>query len=663
LLRNNSHTLDDLSSVASGTAAIPGDISPERLIPQLQEAVDNAFSHWDMQFARPEGGRGVSNPWKHKVGTVLAAYYAHERTRLRLNDALAHESAVDTVNAQISEAEAAVAHDETFVREGRARRNGISQRSALEQRHASLQREISDLTGIARDWPATEARVAQLAKEVSRLEIEQSTISEELRIAVQRKSAEQFTRDFQRMREAREELARGRAELSAMVAPDGVQLNELRETERSIADLSIQIAAQSLVASVEVSQPTSVEVERGALPKERVRIEPGVPWTADAEGRIVLRADTLTLTVRIANGEIEQQLRELNDAQSRNRELLLALQVESLPHAEQMSNMYREKQESVNVLVRLFNAALGDRTPEGWDAEMESLRNLPGTRDLEVLEKERQAQTERMAQLRVEAEQGTTTINGWAERFEGPEAAFNLLITQKSDLFTVGAQLEALPQLPAGYASSTEYLDALATAETGYEEAGRHLAALRERRATLSGNVIAETAEDLQVELEHAERDFQRALALANAYQRILEKAEALVAEATDNPLAAYQERLTSAFAFMTRNRYNAVRLNGSVPDRVSGEAIAIESERLSQGAIGTLALATRMAMAEIYLGDMKGFAIMDDPLTDMDADRRAAAVEFMCEFGRTRQLIVLTCHANHAAEFEAAGATLVSVG
>lgn len=662
-LSTNCNALDDLQSLASGSAGIPGDMSPERLIPRLQAAVEKAFDHWDVQSSRPEGGRGVSNPWKQKVGSVLDAYYARERKRIQLEEVQTHEREVDRVNAELSEIEVAISSESEFVRQGRSLRIGIAQRGELEQLLLSLERDTKELAAVAQEWPVLVAKAAHVQQELGRLESEGVALGEEIRIARQRKESEQLVQQHAQMRKALEELVRGRAELSLLVLPDDDQLSELRSTERIITELNIQMAAQSLAASIDVSRSMSVEVERGALPSESVHLEPGTSWTGDAEGRIVLRTDSMTVSVRIANGEIEEQLHELAAARSRKDELLAALQAESLAHAEQMSELHRRKQESVNGSQRLYDASLSGRSPEEWDEQMKSLERLPGTRDIDVLDKERQLRTERVAAVNHEALQSQTTIESWIKQFENTDSLWNRVMTKRGELMAVGKQLSELPQLPSGFASSTDYLHALAEAESRYESVSKRLSSLRERRAELNGKSFAATAEELQVELEHAERDFQRAISSGEAYRRILAKAQALVAEATDNPLAAYQERLASAFAFLTRSRYDAVQLNGSVPDRVSGPTVAIEPDRLSRGAIGSLALATRMAMAEIYLGEMKGFAIMDDPLTDMDPDRRAAAIEFMSEFARTRQLIVLTCHANHAEEFAAAGATIVRIG
>ena len=67
--------------------------------------------------------------------------------------------------------------------------------------------------------------------------------------------------------------------------------------------------------------------------------------------------------------------------------------------------------------------------------------------------------------------------------------------------------------------------------------------------------------------------------------------------------------------------------MDGTAPTRVGG-ALTLDTPLLSQGTLGSLALATRLALSELYLKGMDGFFLLDDPFTDLDATRRAAAIQ-----------------------------------
>jgi len=49
----------------------------------------------------------------------------------------------------------------------------------------------------------------------------------------------------------------------------------------------------------------------------------------------------------------------------------------------------------------------------------------------------------------------------------------------------------------------------------------------------------------------------------------------------------------------------------------------------------------------------MPGFFLLDDPFTDMDAARRAAAVQAIGTFAENHQVLFFTCHPEHAGELE----------
>jgi uncharacterized protein YhaN len=88
----------------------------------------------------------------------------------------------------------------------------------------------------------------------------------------------------------------------------------------------------------------------------------------------------------------------------------------------------------------------------------------------------------------------------------------------------------------------------------------------------------------------------------------------------------------------------------------VTGHA-TLSSDLLSQGALGSLALAARLALAELYLREANGFLLLDDPFTDMDPGRRSLAMAALVDFAAHHQVILLTCHTGHAEELVHLGA------
>lgn len=53
--------------------------------------------------------------------------------------------------------------------------------------------------------------------------------------------------------------------------------------------------------------------------------------------------------------------------------------------------------------------------------------------------------------------------------------------------------------------------------------------------------------------------------------------------------------------------------------------------------------------MANYFLQGSDGFLIMDDPLVDMDPGRRKNAARVLKGYAKGKQVIIFTCHPEHA--------------
>jgi uncharacterized protein YhaN len=72
----------------------------------------------------------------------------------------------------------------------------------------------------------------------------------------------------------------------------------------------------------------------------------------------------------------------------------------------------------------------------------------------------------------------------------------------------------------------------------------------------------------------------------------------------------------------------------------------------LSGGTAASLGLAVRLAYAKLYLKDLDGFFVLDDPFTEMDEERRLLATETLTQFASEKQTFYFTCHPVHAQSF-----------
>ena len=175
---------------------------------------------------------------------------------------------------------------------------------------------------------------------------------------------------------------------------------------------------------------------------------------------------------------------------------------------------------------------------------------------------------------------------------------------------------------------------------------------LREARSrvdSLTGQLrTMDSPESLQAQRDQCTR---RLAALQAEYDAI-----ALAMEALTQANTVLQTRFSPAlgaetariFSAITGGRYDKVLLdrNLSLSAQPAGDAMPRALSLLSQGAGDQLYLAVRLAICRMVLPrDKAAPLILDDALANFDDQRLAAALDWLAEESRSRQILLFTCH------------------
>ena len=217
-------------------------------------------------------------------------------------------------------------------------------------------------------------------------------------------------------------------------------------------------------------------------------------------------------------------------------------------------------------------------------------------------------------------------------------------------------QVQELPQLPeeeaiAPPARSREAVSgeletvraALAQARsladrlTGQLQTPGDPGALQERRAQL---------EERRVELEGEYDSIQMAM-------EALESANTTLQNRFSPALG---RRAAEIFRQLTGGRYEGVVLDRQfrLSAEMTGDGVYRDAQLLSAGALDQLYLAVRLAICQLVLPPEREVPmVLDDALANFDDARCAAALEYLAQEARNRQILLFTCHSREADFFE----------
>jgi recombinational DNA repair ATPase RecF len=662
-LRANAGKVDEVQSLLAGPAAIPGDIPPDKLTAALEACITQHFGRWDINSNAPERGRGIDNPWANGKGPLVEAYYAMATIRRTLDEVIQHEKSVDDINAQIHRIAGDMSADEEFVRTGRVLRDGLGKRAGLDERCQRFTGELRLLREIMVAWPGAAQVIQAKQTELTAVNKDLESIEAELQNARKRGQAEQLRVTHGLLAEAKKEWQRSAAQLaeSKAIAPE--LLAELKRIEKEIDRLRINIAAQKLTAKLESAPACSVTVQRGTGEPEIITLSPSAAWESQADGIFRLEFQDLKLSVESGTGDVNALFTSLETARTRQSEILQTLGHETLAAAQLADAGHQKRVTEETTRKGLYRTTLQGRSEEEWAADMAALANLPETRSVDVLENEKTRLLGRKAALDLEIRQEREKIEKWTRDHLDLDSLTDKILTQTAESNQARKDLAGLPELPEGFAYIPAYLELLSQKETAREQQGQRLNDLKNQQAALTGAAPNNTAEELRADLEVKQREYEREQADGQALLRIRSKLQTVIADrGIDDPMQGLTTAVSNHFKTLTAGRYQDVTLDGTAPTRVAG-TLTLDTMLLSQGTLGSLALATRLALSELYLKDMDGFFLLDDPFTDMDSTRRAAAIQAIGTFAENHQVLFFTCHPEHANELQSlAGAKSLRV-
>ena len=151
-----------------------------------------------------------------------------------------------------------------------------------------------------------------------------------------------------------------------------------------------------------------------------------------------------------------------------------------------------------------------------------------------------------------------------------------------------------------------------------------------------------EIVSDQDAELERLKEEFK-------AWKQIKTVAEGILNSTDVNPLQQFEDDFRKYLAFLSKDGITLSSLGKKLEADIYSGDNRMTFELLSEGTKDTVALAFRLAVVKFLFPNGGGFAVFDDPFTDMDAERRARACSLLKEFAENNQIIFVTCDRSYA--------------
>ena len=641
----------DLEEFLGATDLNTDGVSIEELLTEVKDDIETLEKHWDPERSLPKKkSSGASDRWAHP-GVILDAYYQVQDLKDEQAKSLAYEThaeelhkAITTLTEKRKEFEKLV-ETESEKEKYTSAQNIQSLQDALELR-AAAERELKETY---EEWLKAIVKKEMLEDALPEKQKSLELREKEKDLAVIFQANKTKLAALKNAGELQQPLEEAKKDLAKFKKIEPADIQELRELNAEVVKYSDQLKASKFSVVLEAKKPWSGKTQSGVEPVQECELEAGQEHSFIAEGQAIIETDSLRVVVQPSEFKFAEIEEDLKSSRQQLDEELESLELASLAEAEEALIKHNSAVEKVTGLRNQLAGILGDATIEQLKEETKGIPADTTPRDATLVGQEFNVAESELKRCETEIAEIAGKIANWEEKYGTTSAldtqktaANNLVAESQTKHETAANKLKGIDDVKA-------FLEQYQQSQQRLAELLPQLAETREERASLS-QPVDKSAAELREELSVTKQELVTLQQKHKALCQVRDMVETIRAEAGESPLVPWEQRAEAMIAKVSGGRYTAFDIDEGSTTLKSGQDM--ESGWLSIGTSAGFGFALRLSMAEYYLKDSDGFLVFDDPMVDLDPERRQVTAELIQEFAREKQVIYLTCHPSHAALF-----------
>ena len=648
LKKEHMETVKSLGDILKTAVLETDGVSIETFRDQLEMQFNKYYSRWDPDKNRPEGGRGIENPWKKQIGRILQAYYDKESVRVASEKAFQVEEAIDRANQNIAETKRERDEIDQYVATNKKAAEDAQERKILLAQIENVGKDLAEYKKINRDWPIREKTLQDLNSKLPEQEKEVEDLKQKKIQAEQAEKNRKNVEKYKAVSARKKQTEDAEKNLKSAQVLTEEDLNAIDGAFKQLSLLKTELEAGKLSVFFEAKKPVTVSVTKDLEEPRKESLKPGESKSFEAGGRLRLDHPDWGMEVTTGEGDFADLVQKIEAADKAIDELLKKHNVTSLEEAKKIHRSYETCRQALKTAQDNLKDELGDTTFEELESSIKDVAELPDVEPLaDVVGKLVNAQNQ-LDKMNTDLTQQHKVLDEYKKKCKDPDS---LLITmtdaiQKEKDFNT--KLDALSPLPDGVENVEVFIQEYKQKQTELTQLNEDLKKLEIERAGI--HPPDESSEELQKQLDELNEQFDIVLRKGKAILRVREVADELSEHLDQQAFVELKSDIERFIAGMTDNRYEEIKIDESLPTGfVRSDGNVIETDLLSTGTLDVLGLALRLSMANYFLKDQEAFLVMDDPLVDMDSSRQSNAANLLKEYSKTKQLIIFTCHPTHA--------------
>ena len=655
-IQKNKDNINRIPTLEGQGGGLDGDMPAQDLLASLQSLMTEYKLLWDFNVQGPKENRGIQNPWLRGLGTIIKAYYEAEAVRSEFNKLKELEVALDHTSNLLKNNSAELQGRKVTIDSMKLQQQNVLRYQELSNQKNTLDGQLAAMKIVMNDWPTKLASQPMLEKNIAAIKERIAKLEVESKNAQKRNEGASILEKYKQLTDilATVEEIKGRLSTNGNIEPADVkQVNEHRE---AIAQSNLELKAQKLEAEVFSKADVTIQTAQGITPAENITLTAGETKKIDASGRVSFEFNGVKISVKSALKSVDEIVNNIELNEKAIESILDKYGLKALVEFDQIIQKNKSDNDLLNECRQNYSAIIKE-SKKSFDQikeQAEELLAIPSTRSLDDIQTAFRAESSASSEATVEFNSNKDQIDLWVNTYNDFGNLSVSYANSNASLNTLASEIAAIPALPEGFENAADYiqeLNKLVEIQDVQGEANNQLSINLTRIQTQLDNFDTD-ALSLEAELESLQEKFERKLQEYKALELAERKLKEIIEQNPHNPFADFEVETANIFASLTGNRYTEILREGEAPVAVRRNNKDIPTELLSGGTAASLGLAVRLAYAKLYLKDLDGFFVLDDPFTEMDEERRLLATETLTQFASEKQTFYFTCHPVHAQSF-----------
>lgn len=601
------------------------DAIEQQIIKKIKEI---AGGHWDEAKEAPVKKSGGGR-WTNNTGEILKTYYMLEDAVNVLKRIDELEKRADLAIADYEEKNAQAEAAENACREFDKYANQLIKQSSLKDKLARLKSDLLRYAEILDNWPVLEGQL----QKAGALQTEKQH-----RELLDKYSAAKLIFDG---------LTKLKTDQQKLICPSASEISAVKSAQREVASLENKLCGMNLAATVKMLGGNSVEIkslrtgEAIEVTGENVTISEAVKVTVPG----VIEMQLAPANVDVAS--VETQIR---DKKSYMYAIFAKYGVDGADTLEALEKRFSENEMNIKSAEVKLDAALGDIA---FDELENAAKLIPAdVRGREDILADVFALCQR-TEISAFIAAKRAVLEGYVKEYGNITSLTETQRRAQDECAAIEAEINgtAVPaeylnvQDPEGYKRNLQVASGLK--KKAKEEAIDKKASATAVRDDYISGLMGDPEEDV----ERAKKDFDEQKALLARWRHIYEVFLQHKNSLSGNPMQDIADSFTKYLGIISGGNISSEFPQPNRLDvNIYSASRPVNYDKLSEGTKETVSLAFRLALLDHLFPEGGGVIVLDDPLTDMDAERTNQACKLIAECAKRHQVILLTCKKEYAA-------------